>query len=178
VNLAIGPSFPWQIDGRPATSEEITAQWNLVKSNTDPKLKSLGARNLQGNTMRLPASAVDALTQSRARANAAWHIRVFPNVLTWPADAQFGLLGVSWGTGAGIETVNYMAPFVAAVKADDFEAMTATATWANINADRRAQLVRLFQNAKCVQQQGGDYATLNWPVTLSVTTIAVGGKAC
>jgi hypothetical protein len=74
--------------------------------------------------------------------------------------------------------VSFMADFVVALKADNFPTMATTAHWANITRDRRAQLQRLFTNAEYVLEQGGDYTTLNWPVTLSVARIAVGGKAC
>jgi hypothetical protein len=69
-----------------------------------------------------------------------------------------------------------MAPFVAAVQADDFLKMADTARGGNINADGRAQF--LFTNASFVDQQHGDYTALNWPLRLSVTVIAVGGQAC
>jgi hypothetical protein len=176
----IGPALrlPWQLAGRAATQDEITTQWNLVKSNTSPQYMSVGASRLPGNTMRLTYAVVDALTRTKVNSMAATLTSLFPNLLQWPADAQLGILGVVWGTGPALRNVSYMAPFVAAVDADDFQRMAQTAHWGNINADRRAQLLLLFTNADFVQQQHGDYTTLNWPVRLSVTTIAVGGQAC
>jgi hypothetical protein len=178
IETALPPVIPWQIDGRAATIEEVREQWRLVKENIDPKLMSVGAQKIPGNTMRLTYADVDVLTTKRANGMVSALARYFPNVLQWPADAQLGLLGVTWGTGANLPRVSFMADFVVALKADDFPTMATTAHWANITRDRRAELQRLFTNAEYVLEQGGDYTTLNWPVTLSVTRIAVGGKAC
>jgi len=124
----VGPNgvpLAWQIDGRAATQAEITTQWNLMKSNTDPSRMSVGAKDMPGNTMRLTYAAVDALTMSKVTENATVLGGLFPNVLNWPADAQLGILGVTWGTGPNLRSpsASYMAPFVASVDADDFSEM-------------------------------------------------------
>jgi hypothetical protein len=172
-------ALPWQINGQPADPGDVTTQWNLVKSNTEKKYMSVGAKNLPGNTMRLTYAAVDKLTASKATGMTKILLKQFPNIPNWPADAQLGILGVVWGTGPALrsKSASYMAPFVTAIDDDDFLEMADTAHWGNINKDRRSQLILLFTNASYVQKQQGDFTALNWPVRLSDTVTSVGGQA-
>ncbi len=183
VEQALG--LPWQVDGRLLSQDEIRAQWQIVKANTNPTLMSTGAANIPGNTARLTAAAVSDLVQSKVKTFATILLQYFPNVASWPADGQLGLLGVAWATGPSLPLVSYMAPFVAAVRADDFATMAATAHWSNITAKRKAQLELLFENAAAVAQRGLDTTLLNWPTRITAgmaltaagtaTAVGVGG---
>jgi hypothetical protein len=171
-------ALPWTISGIPATSADKLAQWNLVKYNENPLYMGKLAENMPGNTMRITYEQVDDLAKARASAMATTLIANFPNVLSWPADGQLGLLAVSWGTGANLRHTrdNYMGNFVIAVDADDFDQMRGTATWSNQNDDRRALIQLLFNNASLVRAQKGDLSALNWPRRLSPFVLAVGGQ--
>jgi hypothetical protein len=171
--------LPWQVDGQPIDDGEKARQWQLVKGNTNKSWMSVNAVRIPGNTMRLSFAEVDKLTQIRLHANIQFvtQAKQFPNTLTWCADAQLALLFVMWGTGAGLRLVKaYFPAFITAMDAqpEDFLKMAATATWSNVNPDRRGWIKFLFTNAAFVVKQQGDKSALNWPVALSDTVFAVG----
>ena len=171
--------YGWTVDGRPATRAEILSSWQAVKANADPNLTSVHAELIPGNIVRLPESAIATLGAQKAHAFAATLASQYPAILSWPADAQMGILGVAWGTGPSISSVSWLAAFNAAVAAGDFGAMAAIAsrfgpspaysgTWKNITDQRRSALNLLFSNAAETASKGADYTFLNWPVHVTL----------
>jgi hypothetical protein len=165
-SVADAQQLPWKVaSGAPATAAQVAAAWNLVKGGVVSATKTWW-NTIAGTTpvaLHLEWADVDALTQARAGAFVKTLIANFPNILTWPADAQLGILSVAWGCGPNLQTVSWMSPFVACVRTDDFAGMAASATWSNINANRKVAQQLLFQNAAAVVQQGLDRSVLHWP---------------
>jgi hypothetical protein len=177
----------WLRNGQAATPAEVSAAWSAVKSNTDLNLRSVKAKGIAGNDVYLSQAGMDALRNAKLRSMISVVASTFPNVLSWPADAQLGLLGVVWGSGPYLQNLVGrngsldMRPFVTAIRANDFEGMTRLASswgpggnWYNLNPDRKAQLILLFSNAANVAQRGLDYTLLNWPAPLTVRGVVKG----
>jgi len=173
--IGMAMNLPWQVGGRPATADEITSSWNAVKNNTDPSLMSTGARGIAANAVRLSDDALDHLRDAKLAEMIATVVSNFPNVLTWPADAQLGLLGVIWATGPNLQNCSYMSDFVSCMRNNDFAGMAQTAHWGNIAGDRKVALNLLFNNAADVAQKGLDYTFLNWPAQVTVGEALKGG---
>jgi len=163
-------------NGPPATQDQVIAAWNAVNSNTDTDLHSGRATGIPGNNVFLTDAAVDGLVLFKLRQMIATVTNLFPNVLTWPADAQLGLTGVIWGTGPNLTSpaASYMSDFVQAIRGNDFDAAAQSAHWGNITADRKAQLNLLFSNASDVVKKGLDRTVLNWPSRITVGEVLRG----
>ena len=179
-SVADAQQLPWKVaSGAAATAAQVAAAWNVVKGGAAATTTTWWNK-IAGTTpvpLHLEWSDVDALTQSRAGSFAKTLISNFPNILSWPADAQLGLLSVAWGNGPNLQNVSRLASFVASVRADDFAGMANTDwthQWSNLNDNRRAVQQLLFQNAATVAQQGLDRSVMHWPG--SVTAPAVSGE--
>jgi GH24 family phage-related lysozyme (muramidase) len=88
-------------DGSPASSAEISAEWQRLKAHTE--LAHQGFRAAQQYcTLRLTDDGIDDLVRSKLALNEhyliAHHFSDFEN---WPADAQLGVLSMAWALGAG-----------------------------------------------------------------------------
>jgi GH24 family phage-related lysozyme (muramidase) len=90
--------LPWQIDGRPATQQEIGDQWTRVKGAIQLEKRGGGAF-LSVTTMRLTDDAIDDLVRTRAAQMNAVLVQRFPAFEDFPADAQLALMSLAWACG-------------------------------------------------------------------------------
>lgn len=102
IDLAL--PLPWQVDGKPATQDEIAAEWRKLKRN--PQVASLlapyQAQRLDLR-LRLTAEAIDALVQRRLDADdaALRRVREFMDMDEWPIEARLALRSMAWAMGPG-----------------------------------------------------------------------------
>lgn len=87
-------------DGTPASRDEIAAEWRLIKSHTELAHKGAGAARKLA-TLRLTDEGVAQVVGARLDATVAALARRFPELPTWPADAELGTLSLAWACGAG-----------------------------------------------------------------------------
>jgi GH24 family phage-related lysozyme (muramidase) len=90
--------LPWQIDGRPATQQEIGDQWTRVKGAIQLEKRGGGAF-VSVTTMRLTDDAIDDLVRTRAAQMNAVLVQRFPAFEDFPADAQLALMSLAWACG-------------------------------------------------------------------------------
>lgn len=160
VSLAL--AMPWvhkSDNTTPATADEITAEWNLVKSH--PELAPKGAQAFASMTqLRLTSQSIDALVQQKVAQNEVTLFARYPNLPLWPADAQLALLSLSWAMGPAF---NFPA-FKVATDALDFSTAGLQAIYKGVgSAPRQAAHKVLFANAAAVVKQGLDPEVLYYP---------------
>jgi GH24 family phage-related lysozyme (muramidase) len=104
-------------DNKPATPNEIDAEWRAVKKN---KLgATYGAAYMkQFALLKLSEPAVDELALVRLHDIEKFLRTIFHDWDEWPADAQLGVLSMSWAMGPGF--VRNFPKFMAGVKAHDW----------------------------------------------------------
>jgi hypothetical protein len=154
----IARALPWQIgeDGELASDTDIDAEWDLVKSRMDMAKQGGGA--FKGiTTLRLSDEAIDELVFSKLdEMEGVLKSRgPFTDFDTWPADAQLGLLSMSWGMGPKFN----FPKFQAAVASRDW---TTAAAECRFNpeigtiVERNDRDQQLFRNAATVEDGGLD----------------------
>lgn len=99
--IAMALTLPWQRpDGSAAAIDEVSAAWRLVKSRVD--LADAGGRAFASlTTIRLSPQVITNLVSKKLVAMEAT-LRSRPSFAaydTWPADAQMGILSMSWAMG-------------------------------------------------------------------------------
>lgn len=171
------------VPGARATRDQIAAEWQRVKDS----FKNEGHGNIYSahhyaklTDLELSPEAMDALVESRLLGNESilrkWS--EFADFLLWPADAQLGLLSLSWALGpykshhAGIGRFK---AFRAACAKQDFDTAAAHChlrTTGNPGVIKRNTAdVLLFRNAARViegeKTAGYNRATLYYPMVLS-----------
>jgi len=165
--------------GSPATPDQIAAEWQTIKN--DLSLATRGFKACEPLTqLELSDDAMDALIIDRLTKNESFLKRQqwFQNFETWPADAQLGLLSMSWAMGPG--GPGAFPQFRAACQNLDFNT---AATECKMNeagnpglVPRNQANVTLFSNAAVVlagESQGGfERATLYYPRVLTPADIA------
>lgn len=164
--VAAALRLPWQrTDGSLASQEEIRDAWVLVKSRLD--LASHGGGAYKGVTsLRLSKRAIADLFDSKVREVEKALVKRFPAFESWPADAQLGVLSMSWAMGAAFRFPR----FSAAVSALLPDFLTA-AVESHIGGDevdtslrkRNAANASLFTNAARVLAGNLDPGTLYFP---------------
>jgi GH24 family phage-related lysozyme (muramidase) len=83
-----------------ASQDDITADWNAVKSN--PSLAQRGFRACDGVTkLMLTDDSIDTLVLSKldSFATTLEQTNEFSSLDSWPADAQLGILSMAWAMG-------------------------------------------------------------------------------
>jgi Peptidase family M23 len=158
-------ALPWydQNTGDTASIDEIDEAWNLVKSRTD--LSQLGGGAFKSVTsLRLTDSAIDDLIFSKLFEMERYLERrpPFRDFQKWPADAQLGLLSMSWGMGPAFnfprfQTYASQRRWAEAATECRFNPDVGTI---KIRNDRNQQL---FKNAALVEELGLDPSELLWP---------------
>ena len=102
VSLAL--LLPWLMpDGSPASHEEIEKQWNVVKTQGNPRLHWKYSAGL--STMRLTDAGVLQVADDRLKANEVILRRYFPHWDDLPADAQLCCCSMAWAVGAGFPAI-------------------------------------------------------------------------
>ncbi len=151
-------------DGRPATRDEIAAEWARVDARQD--LKRHGGmvfRNI--TTLRLTDAAVDALVMQKLMANDAELTRRWPAFQDFPADAQLALHSWAWGVGGAARYPK----LDGALAEQDFDAAADEITMnpqrgTIVERNRRNRL--LLRNAARVRDMHLDPEALYYPAEL------------
>ena len=112
ISLALPlPWTPKSDPGRAATPDEVTAEWNLVKSDPDGRSQRGGAAFGSVTTLQLSDAAIDDLVVQKLNGMAAFlqQRAEFAAFEDWPADAQLGLLSMAWAMGPGFQFPKFQA---------------------------------------------------------------------
>jgi hypothetical protein len=185
--VAVAQALPFQFKnkpgisapGSPATPDQITAEWQTIKN--DLSLATRGFRACEPLTqLELSDDAIDALIIDRLTKNESFLKRQqwFQNFETWPADAQLGLLSMSWAMGPG--GPGAFPQFRAACRNLDFQTAAAQCKMNEAGnpglVPRNQANVTLFSNAAVVladkSQVSLQPATLYYPRVLTMADIA------
>jgi len=169
VELALG--LPWEIDGAPATADQIRDGWHLVKNRQEKRGRG-GWAFAQDSSLRLTPAGIDELLARKLDEVDAYLARRFSGYATWPADAQLGTLSMAWAMGPAFQ----FPKFAFAVEALDF---TTAADECRMNAAGNPGLAPrntanrlLFLNAAAVLAYGWDADTLWYPAALGPKDVA------
>ncbi len=169
-------SLPFfHLDGRAATPEEISVQWEGLKA--DPLAAKLGHRYAERlTTIRLRPEGIATLVRGKLLENEVTLRRRCPDYDSWPCDAQVALNSWAWAVGSGAAFPR----LIDALNARDF---TAAITHCHINENgpdgkpntpddnwglkpRNVANKEMFRLAAETQSEGGmfDPETLRYPV--------------
>jgi GH24 family phage-related lysozyme (muramidase) len=97
VELAL--RLPLRLDGRQATPGEIAAEWRALKAR--PSLAQQGAAAAgRVARLRLTGPDLDALTWARLDSTVAALVRRWPELPSWPWQAQLAVCSWAWAVGA------------------------------------------------------------------------------
>jgi len=112
--IALARNLPWRPKGdlsRSATSDEIEAEWNLVKSDPDGRSQRGGGSFSSVTTLELSDEAVDDLVRQKLNQMESFLIGrpEFSGFEAWPADAQLGVLSMAWAMGPAFRFPNFQA---------------------------------------------------------------------
>jgi GH24 family phage-related lysozyme (muramidase) len=185
--VAVAQALPFRFKNKPginapaspATPDQITAEWQTIKN--DLSLATRGFKACEPITqLELSNDAIDALIIDRLTKNESFLKRqqCFQNFETWPADAQLGLLSMSWAMGPG--GPGAFPQFRAACQNLDFKTAAAECKMNEAGnpglIPRNQANVTLFSNAAIVlagESQGSfERATLYYPRALTMADIA------
>src|SRR5215471_6161625 len=111
--------------GTPATQAQIAAEWDHIKNNPNRiRLMTLGHLLCAPETnLELSPAGLTAVFGDKTASNEAILARTFPEYITWPADAQLGLMSMAWALGPGFPAT--WPKFKAACLAQDFDVAAA-----------------------------------------------------
>lgn len=161
--------LPWRhgADGPLATRAEIIAAWQQLKARQD-LAKRHWKYAAQLNDLRLTEEAMDELVSSKRAEFYAYLKRVhFPDIDSWPADAQLGTMSMAWACGPGFPQT--FKNFKRAALANDWEGARAACKIRETNnpgvVPRNAHNRTCFSNAAIVVQSELDPERLYWPGT-------------
>jgi hypothetical protein len=158
--------LPWvhKSDGTPASTTEISQEWNDVKSHQEMAPKGGGYFGSMTQLM-LTDDAIDSLVLSKLEENERYLKNRFPQYDNWPADAQLGLLSMAWAMGPSFKFPR----FETAVNSrpPDFD-MAAIESHMNDAGNpgltpRNVANVLLFRNAASAVIRGMPFSTLYYP---------------
>lgn len=92
-------SLPWVTEtGKPATKDQIKAEWSYVKSRQDLKMRG-GMAYKKITALRLTDAGIQEVV-SRTLDRMDNHLSGrFPQYPNWPADAQLATLSMAWACG-------------------------------------------------------------------------------
>ncbi len=154
MGAALGLPFVFA-DGRPASHEEIAADWRAIKSR--PELAEQGwTAAAKIAKLHLSPASIDALVAAKLREMDGHIVARFPAFEEWPCDAQLGMISMAWAAGPGVRAPK----FDAAARALDF---ATCALQCRLHTRRDAVNELLFQNAAAVMAAGADPDVLHWP---------------
>jgi GH24 family phage-related lysozyme (muramidase) len=145
--------------GSQATTDDIREAWNAVKSRTDLKLQGGGAFQSLTN-VRLTTEGIKSLVEKKLLENESFlRSRYFANFDSWPADAQLGLLSMTWALGAGF--VNKWPKLHSACLNEDWDTVAAECHINDVGNSgikpRNDADETLFSNAAWVQELGESF---------------------
>jgi hypothetical protein len=183
-SFALALAVPWYLpDGSRASDAEVIRQLTALKA-LDLRNYSVKSARVQGaTTIRLKPEGVLALVAQRLEQDAAFMLRAFPALASWPADAQLFAFSIAWAEGPGWPAENPNLARVLRLAPPDFLAAilhTPTAghpgmfdaAAADISTKgnpgivpRNAQNELALSNAALVVQRGLPIENLYWPGT-------------
>jgi len=159
--ISTAMDLPWvhKSDNTPASQAEIAAEWNLVKSRKDLAPKGGGAFAGITNLKLLDKDGTNLLL-GKVLANEHILISRYPNLADWPADAQLGLLSMSWALGPAFN----FPLFKSFTDKLDFGHADLQSEYKGVgSAPRIAADHKLFQNAAYVLANNLDRNTVWYP---------------
>ena len=182
--VALATALPFQFKnkpgiatpGAPASQDQITAEWQKIKSDTT--LAHRGHLACAPITdLELNDDAIDSLIAQRLNQNEAFLKKQppFKDWDTWPADAQLAVLSMAWAMGAG-GVMNFH-NFCAACTKLDFNGAAAESKMSEVGnpgvIPRNRANFTLLSNAAVVQaadaSAGLDRSTVFYPKRLVAT---------
>lgn len=170
--------FPWKVNGRPATPEEIRSSWLAVKNSQHRKEQGGGFHsNIPGNIVRLDDDAVEDIYRETVASFEKIIRGYFPSYDAWPADAQLVALSIAYGVGPHFART--YKKFRAAANdgpTPDFERMAEESGMKN-NPGRTRDHQIAMMNAAAVARGGGDPDTLYFPESVGEFIRANPGKS-
>ncbi len=145
-----------------ATREEIAAEWWAMKN--DPMLAKLGWREAAKRaTLKLMPDAIDALVLAKLDQNEDYLAARFPEMGSWPADAQLAIHSMAWAQGAAF----HFPKLEAALRCHDFETAIVEGHMEDSKnpglVPRNAANALLWANAAAVRAASADPEVLHWP---------------
>ncbi len=156
-SLAMARQLAWQNpDGSPATADQVGAAWDAVKARIDRAPKGGGSfKNV--TQLRISDAEIDRfvfakLDEMEATLKGRPEFEQFDS---FPADAQLGLLSMSWGMGPAFK----FPKFQAFVKAGDWNAAATECRFQpeiGTIVNRNDHDQELFRNAARVVAEGKD----------------------
>jgi GH24 family phage-related lysozyme (muramidase) len=159
-------SLPWvNADGSPCSQQEISDAWHAVKARTD--LAQRGGGHYESVTsIRLTDEGIDKVIQSRLKSNEAVLRQRYPDYENWPADAQLGILSMSWAMGPAFKFPKFMGHVNASppdftTAADDSHMSTEGNGGSLVHRNEANR--QLFLNAAAVIANGADPSALYYP---------------
>jgi hypothetical protein len=182
-------ALPWKRpDGSLASPSEIQAAWQVVK-NAYPGVQSTASQSL--TNLRLTQADIDALVLKQVGANQNVLSQVYPNIASWPSDAQMAAHSHSWAWGPGFATVwdklglgNLGTQYKQAVSKSPPDFVTA-ASAARLAGDHEAKVNpgivprnaaqdQMYANAADVVAKKGDYDSFFFPFEVTAAKVAIG----
>jgi len=147
--------------GKPASPADIEAEWKLVKGKQDWKNRKDYLDQFATITkLELKEEAIIGLALKKADVmeKELKHHPAFRDFDIWPADAQLGLLSMTWALGT-TKLKNGWPSFNAACKKQDFDMAVnhceISAVGNPVLALRNAENMKLFNNAAVVMASAG-----------------------
>lgn len=117
-------ALPWlRGDGLSAIARETLAAWDFLHTMRGGQVARAYA---YPGHLHLEDAAIDALAQTRLRANAEQLARTFLDFPTWPTAAKRGALSIAWACGADFPRTWPL--WSAAAKAQDWAGCAANCT--------------------------------------------------
>lgn len=166
IQLAL--QLPWKHErtGALATTEEVKAAWNDIKQNAADLSKRHYKYAAIRNDLRLSDADVEALVASKLDEFYAYIKKHhFPEIDSYPADAQLGIMSMAWACGPGFPQT--FKNFKRCVLNGDWKGAVETC---KIREDNNPGVVprnkanrRCFQNACLVVMGKIDPDVLWWP---------------
>jgi len=158
-------SCPWRtMDGRPATEDEVRADFARVKLRQDLKLRG-GMVYRDISRLRLDELGIQQVVQRKIK-TAVFNLRtVYPAWSTWCADAQMAVLSKAWACGAKFGYAGWPKLHVALL-AQDWRLAADETPYGNAHgtvAQRGEHEIRMLLNAARVTELGCDPEVLWWP---------------
>lgn len=165
--VAYAVTLPWKHpDGRPATQDEIRAEWSLVKGRVDLKMRG-GVIYKTITSLRLDEEGIARVVGRKLDQNDDYLRRRFAAFEEWPADAQLATHSMAWACGPA-----FRFPMLeAALRAKQFglaavECRMQEAGNPGIVPRNKANRLMYF-NASIVHREGLDPTVLHWPTDLT-----------
>lgn len=152
------PAIPAVLDwrdlaGLPVDASAVRAEWDRIKAAQQMRDMGGGAFRSMAQ-LRATEASIEALVLAELGSDFAVLASYFPDLPSWPADAQLGVLSLAWACGARFPDPACEPPwphFVAAARAQDWPLAAAESHISTVGnagvARRNAANQTLFLNA-------------------------------